>query len=186
MRQRLLRAALLLACLVFPLSVAALDASSASADEAELRRLAVVWMQALEKKDAPTLENILARDYVLQMPGDARSDHVPRGEWLKNAIGMDWTRFRYENLEVRVNGDQAEVTSRLFFHVSPFPIEFDSGVVDTWARRDGRWQVTRRYLGQSNMQDRLQRIGGFVAALVLVALALAVSRLTRRFRTRPA
>jgi hypothetical protein len=36
------------------------------------------------------------------------------------------------------------------------------------------------------MQDRLQRVGGFVAALVLVALALAVSRLTRRFRTRPA
>lgn len=160
--------------------------STVAADEAELRRLSLAWMQALENKDAPALDNILARDYVLQMPGDASAEQTPRDEWLKNAIGMDWTRFRYENLDVRVNGDQAEVSSRLFFHVAPIPIELDAGVVDTWSRREGRWQVTRRYLGQSNAQDRLKLIGGFGAALVLLALGWGVSGLLRRLRRRSA
>ena len=178
------RSALLLATIAFPVSVAAIGASPA--DEAELRQLSVAWMQALEKKDAPALENFLAQDYVLQMPGDTAAQVTVRSEWLKNAIDMDWTRFRYENLEVRVNGDQAEVTSRLFFHVSPIPIELDSAVVDTWSRRDGRWQVTRRYLGQSITGDRFQLMLGFGAALVLGAVGLIMSRLFRRFRKRSA
>jgi ketosteroid isomerase-like protein len=183
MRTILLRSVLMLA-IAFPVSFAAVGASTT--DEAELRRLSVAWMQALEKKDAPALENILAQDYVLQMPGDMSSQYTVRSEWLKNAIGMDWTRFRYENLDVRVNGDQAEVSSRLYFHVSPIPLELDSAVIDTWSKRDGRWQVTRRYLGQSHTSDRFQLMLGFGAALVLGVLALVFSKLFRWLRNRSA
>lgn len=180
MRKTLLRSALILASVVSPASVAAV--ATTPTDEAELQRLSVAWMQALEQKNAPALENILAQDYVLQMPGDTSAQYTVRSEWLKNAIDMDWDRFRYENLEVRVNGDQAEVSSRLYFHVSPIPIELDSAVLDTWSKRDGRWQVTRRYLGQSNTGDRFQMVLGFGAALAFWLVALLLSKLFRRFK----
>ena len=155
-------------------------------DEAELRRLSVEWMQALEAKDAKTLEAILASDYVLQMPGDPASRAVLRAEWLRNALGMDWSRAHYENLRVRVNGDHALVTARLYFHVSPMPIELDSTVMDTWERRDGRWQVTDRYLGDSAAEGRLRLIAGFLAALLLAATGFVVVKLSRRIRARAA
>lgn len=158
--------------------------ANASVDEADLKRLSVEWMQALESKDTTALESVLANDFVLQMPGDRVSDFVARGDWLQNATGRDWSRFRYENLRVHLSGDHADVTSRLYFHVSPIPIELDSGVVDRWERRDGRWQVSRRYLGQSNAGDRIKLSVGFVAALLLAAVAFAVARLIGRRRRR--
>lgn len=71
-------------------------------------------------------------------------------------------------MRVRVDGDHATIRSRIHFRVAPIPFELDAGIVDTWVRRDGRWQVTGRYLGQSNLQDRLRVIAGFVASLGLV------------------
>lgn len=141
-------------------------------------------MQAIESKDARTLDKLLAGDYVLQMPGDLVSDYVARDEWMRNAIKMDWSRFRYENLRVQLNGDHADVTSRLYFHVSPVPIELDSGVIDSWQKRNGQWQVNRRYVGQSNAGDRLRLIFGFLAALLLLAVGFGMARLVRKIRPR--
>lgn len=77
---------------------------------------------------------------------------------------------------------QAHATTRtpIFFRVTPFAFELEAGVVDTWARRDGCWQATGRYLGQSNLQDRLRAIAGFVASLVLVLAWWGVRRLVHR------
>jgi ketosteroid isomerase-like protein len=157
-----------------------------SADEATLRRLSVEWMQALERKDRAALEATLAPDYRLRFPGDPAAKATDRATWLKNAMEMDWTRFTYENVEVRVRGDLGVVSSHLRFHVSPMPFELDSGVVDVWERRNGRWQVVERMLGESATQGRIRFWSGvFVGLLACVAWSL-LARWRRRRRARAA
>jgi ketosteroid isomerase-like protein len=151
-----------------------------SADEATLRRLSVEWMQALERKDRAALEATLAPDYRLRFPGDPAAKATDRATWLKNAMEMDWTRFTYENVEVRVRGDLGVVSSHLRFHVSPMPFELDSGVVDVWERRNGRWQVVERMLGESATQGRI----GFWSGVSIGVLACVAWSLLARWRRR--
>jgi hypothetical protein len=96
---------------------------------------------------------------------------------------MDWSKFRYENITARVHGDHATVSSVLHFRISPFPFTFDSGVVDTWERREGRWQVTVRYLGASKLYERVAFLLGALATGIAVVATRLVARLLRRSRT---
>jgi ketosteroid isomerase-like protein len=159
-------------------------AQGAPSDEKALAALSSDWMVAIQQKDKAALERILAPDFKLAMPGDAPSESVGREEWIANAIEKDWSNFRYEKLAVRVDGDHATVTSRLTFNVAPMPMELDSAIVDVWQRRDGRWQVTNRYLGQSQMQQRLAFFAGALAATVVGAVLYGLIRLLRRNRRR--
>lgn len=164
---------------------AAVASSSPASDEKELERLSVEWMTAIENKDRNALESVLADNYVLQMPGDTSSQYVHRAEWLENAIRMDWSNFRYENVVARVHGDHATVSSRLFFKLAPNPLTFDSGVIDTWERRGGKWQVTTRYLGESQLKGRISFTLGVLAGALALAAAYLVVRLSKWARRRP-
>jgi len=166
------------------LTFTAAASPSSIPDEKELERLSVEWMAAIEKKDRKALELLLADNYVLQMPGDTRTQYVRRAEWLENAIRMDWSNFRYENFVARVHGDHATVSSRLFFKVAPNPLTFDSGVIDTWERRGGKWQVTTRYLGESQLKGRISFTLGILAAGLALAAAFLIARLSKWARRR--
>jgi ketosteroid isomerase-like protein len=156
-------------------------------DEQQLIQLSYEWMSAIERKDRPALERIVARDFVLQKPGDPPAQAVRREEWITNAIGMDWSGFRYENPEIIIHGDRATVTARLHFSVSSMPVALDSTVVDLWQKRDGRWQVTNRYLGESAMQLRIAFVAGILATVITgLIVYFAVRMVRRRRRSRPA
>lgn len=150
-------------------------------DEVELERLSMAWMQAVENKDRPTLDALMAPDYSLQMPGVSK--RTTRDEWIANAIKKEWSSFRYEHLVARVDGDRATVTSRLYFKVAPIPVTLDAGIVDTWARRDGRWQVTGRYLGDSVIRKRVAFILGLLTAVLFAGAGFVLRRLVSRMRT---
>jgi Domain of unknown function (DUF4440) len=166
------------------LASAAVASPASVSDETALERLSVEWMAAIENKDRKALESILADNFVLQMPGDTSAQYTRRQEWLENAIGMDWSNFRYENVVARVHGDHATVSSRLFFKVGPNPLTFDSGVIDTWERRGGRWQVTTRYLGESQLKGRMSFTLGVLAGVLALAAAYLVVRLAKWARRR--
>jgi hypothetical protein len=177
--------ALLLPGLLAVRPIGAAEGRAAEAPEvAELERLSVEWMQAMERKDEAALRALMAPEYVLSSPGV--QEEVLLEEWIGNAIGMTWSQPRFESLRVRVSGDHAVVSSRFYFHVSPIPWGLDSGLIDTWERRDGRWLVTGRYLGQSDTQDRIHAIVGFCCALLLWAAWAAWGRLSRRRKRRAA
>jgi len=152
------------------------------ADVAELKRLSVAWMEALEKKDEVTLRALMAPEYALTSPGVL--EEILLEEWIGNAVGMNWSRPRYEAFRVRVSGDHAVVSSRFHFRVSPIPFGLDSGLVDTWERREGHWKVTGRYLGQSDTQERLRYLQGFATALLLWGAKAAWGKLARVRRAR--
>lgn len=155
-------------------------------DENDLQRLSMEWMTAIERKDKTSLESFLADDYVLQMPGDTEHQYVHRSEWLENAISMDWSNFRYENIVARVHGDHATVSSRLYFKVSPYPLTFDSGVLDVWEKRGGKWQVTTRYVGESRLKERISFMLGALAAALAMFAAHLIKGIARRARRRAA
>jgi len=164
------------------IATAAVAAPPKTPDENELERLSTEWMTAIERKDRKSLESFLADNYVLQMPGDAERQYVHRAEWLENAINMDWSNFRYENIVARVHGDHATVSSRLYFKVSPNPLTFDSGVLDVWEKRGGKWQVTTRYLGESRLKERVSFVLGALAAALAMFAVYLIQRLVRRAR----
>ena len=141
-------------------------------------------MRAIERKDRAALERIVASDFNLQMPGDQPAQAVRREEWLTNAVGMDWSGFRYENPEVAIHGDRARVTSRLHFNIAPIPVALDSTIVDLWQKRDGRWQVTNRYLGESATKVRIAFFAGVLGTLVVGLIGYGIIRLIRRRRRR--
>ncbi|MDP2271977.1 MAG: nuclear transport factor 2 family protein [Archangium sp.] len=156
----------------------AVPAWASETENQALQRLSLEWMQAIAQKDEPALQALLAPEFSLTGAGD--TTQVPRAEWIANAVKMNWSAFRYENFDVRVRGEHATVNSKLFFRVSPIPFELDSGVVDTWEKREGRWQVTGRYLGESAVQYKIRFFGGFASAVMLGALAWAAVKLKRR------
>ena len=178
-----MRHAALLACLLLsPAPPAAAAPGDHPADEAAIKALSVAWAAAIEGKDRRRLESILAEDFILTVPGNPREREIDRATWLQNAIGKDWSGFRYENHLVRVQGTHAVSTAHLRFHLSPIPFEMDSGIVDLWEKRDGRWQATARMLGESQVQSRITFVFGVVAS----ALALVLWRLVRRVMRRRA
>ena len=170
------------------LSVAhsALAVTPQASDQQVLERLSTDWMTAVENKDQRALEAILASNYVLQMPGDSESQYTRRGEWITNALDKDWSDFHYENVVARVDGNHATVSSRLYFRIAPIPFAFDAGVVDTWEKRGTDWQVTTRYLGQSNVQQRIAFVFGVLSALVIAGAIYTIMKLVRRARRRAA
>ena len=169
---------ILLAALLGPATGLAARAS----DDAELRALSVDWMQAIADKDRPALERMLAPEFKLRGAGDPPADAVSRAEWIDNAIGKDWSAFEYENVDIHVDGDRATMSSLLRFRIKPIPFELDSGVVDTWVRRNGQWQVSGRYLGESQFRGRVEFVKGVLATLALVAAFVFVRRWRRRAR----
>ena len=176
-----MRHAAALACLLaIPVAPASAASEPYSADAEAIKALSATWADAIARKDRARLESLLAEDFVLTAPGYPREREVSRGTWLDNAISKDWSRFRYENLHVRVHGTNAVATSHLRFHVSPIPFEMDSGIVDLWEKRDGRWQVTTRMLGESEVQSRITFIFGFIASALALVLWRVVRRLMRR------
>lgn len=176
---RLVGALMLGALLVGPPTEAA---PPVDRDEAELRRLTEEVMGAVQRKDRPRLEATLAPGFMLTAPGAAPGEGVPRAEWLDNAVGRDWSDFHYRNVAVEVFGERAMVTSNLQFRVSPMPFTLDSDIVDVWHRNGGRWQLHRRYLGQSSRDRQLTFAAGVLTGLVALGILLGLRRLLRRRR----
>ena len=157
--------------------------AAASGDAEIVRRLTIEWMQAVERKDRRALDRILAPDFTLRAPEMPETDAVDRATWLGNAVARDWSDFRYDHIRVDVAGDRALATSLLQFRVSPMPFALDSGIVDLWVKRDGRWQVQTRWLGASRTSRRLSFVGGLLTGLLasgLVALLLWWRKRRRR------
>ena len=181
MRFNQLRNCLLLAGIAVASPAAGSSARQVSVEQS-LALMSLELMNAIERKDRHTLNRLVASDFALRVPGERKV--TARNEWIANAVGMDWSRFRYENPVVQVHGNSATVSSRLHFRVAPMPFALDSGVVDSWERRGDRWQITGRYLGQSDFQERVAFGLGVLAALGVAAVAYAITWLVRRSRRR--
>jgi hypothetical protein len=154
------------------------------APEQELIDLSVSLMDAVERKDRPTIERLVGENFVLNSPGDA-GYAIARNGWIDNSINMDWTNMKFNNFKVRIYGDTATVSSLFDFKVSggkiPIPISSNTELIDVWTKRDGQWRLDSRNLGAYSIAAKFRIAAGFIGGIVFCGLIWLILRLRRRF-----
>lgn len=171
---------------MFVSTLASHGQTARGADEVEeLIALSNEWMLALERKDRNRLEQILHPDFSILGIGDDRAP-TDRERWLQNGLEvMDWSDFRYDHFDVAVFGDVAVVRSTLDFTVRRRTglirkVATASPLVDVWVRRDGEWQIIRRYAAPWTARRWADRGVGFLAGAALLFIWLVARRFLRR------
>jgi len=114
-----------------------LDDPSAAA--AEVRRLEEGWTTAFNKRDTRFMEQVMAPEYTLASSGGQQGTNFTNREgWLR--VWLDQAPLPYEAkvLDVVVAGNTAVVTLEARWRR-------ESVLTDTWAKRNGRWQLIFRH-----------------------------------------
>jgi ketosteroid isomerase-like protein len=114
-----------------------------STPEHELIALEQEWMDAIQRKDFPALDQIVGPDYAYTASGQGRWS---RQRWMETVPVYDIHTFEFLAIDVRVYGDVAVVLPHLrqMASVAGATRSGEFLLTDVWVRRDGRWQVVAR------------------------------------------
>ncbi len=108
--------------------------------ETDRRSIVNLEEQWLNADDAPSLDRLLASDFL---------HPVPSGQFLTKRQHIDWTvahpppaerKARFERLDVRLFGDLAVATG-IVVTEGVAPVAFRTIFTDEFAYRNGRWQA---------------------------------------------
>lgn len=110
----------------------------------ELVTLTKTWTDAMNAKDHVKLEALMDPEFALyRWNGELVTQ---RSDWLDFLYHTDIKEYTLHNISARAYGDFGVVTSVCIWngvHAGE-PFDVHSVMVDTWVRRDGRWQVITR------------------------------------------
>lgn len=125
----------------------ALDAAAA----AEIRALEAAWSTALLERNFVLLERIVAPEFVVATTLDGATDLTARHKWIAGIRAIQFREYHAKVTDVILAGDTAVATieGRWLVVLPGFdaPREDRFYVTDTWARRNGQWQVIFRHSG---------------------------------------
>ena len=116
--------------------------------ERNLLALEIKWMDALKMRDASTLGQVVADDFVSVSP---RADGVvsDRARYLDHATReLKLTSYEFRDLTVRLYGRTAIVSGRLTQTATAANGDDLGGsyfFTDVWVSRDGAWRVVSRH-----------------------------------------
>ena len=117
--------------------------------QAELIHLEHEWMDGVRRRDAAALDRLLADEFTIAV-ADLRGPATSRADWLANVLTRSTVEsFNFEDMRVHPCRDAAMVQSR-YHQRDSFGGQdrcWTFALTDTWARRDGQWQVLARYTG---------------------------------------
>ena len=122
-------------------------ASPSDSAEVEVVQAAKAWMEAAGRRDGDALDRYLASDFTMVTN---RGSLIDKAQWLENMlhrVGADVEPPEFLDVQVRVYGDAALMTSRNVLRAT-FNGRDWSGelyLTDVLTRRDGRWQLVRRH-----------------------------------------
>src|ERR1051326_4442363 len=109
--------------------------------EQHIRQLNDDWVKAMVRRDAATLERIMAEDFYFTYPleGDSKSQFIPC--LLSGDLKIEHTMR--EQLNVRVFGTTAVLTARdsatWLYHGRELAGQYK--IISVFAEREGRWQL---------------------------------------------
>ena len=111
-----------------------------TADRKEILEGEKAWGQAFVKGDAPTVERLLASDFLGIDPSGATYDRAKMLNEVK--AGPNSTSDELGNVIVRFYGDTA-IAQGSEHEVGPAPgkAERDSIWTDVWVKQDGHWKI---------------------------------------------
>jgi uncharacterized protein DUF4440 len=114
-------------------------------DEELLVSLERQLQEAVRRHDRRSLEDLLADDF--RATGSSRLGTVDRDQWLQLATeGVEWDSFEFRSAKCIVLGDVGVVASVVNRQgtVAGENASGEFATVDTWLRREGRWQIVNR------------------------------------------
>jgi hypothetical protein len=118
----------------------------------QLRQLERELGEAGMRKDAETLDHLVAPEYTLRV-GDDPQRSVPREQWLgalrpRSTYEYKIETFDEHHLAARKLPDNLAVTSLVLTQKATFTGRDRSGdfyLVDVWKKHDSKWQIIARY-----------------------------------------
>ena len=115
------------------------QANEPRAAEAEVRSLEEGWMIAFNNRDTRFMERVMAPEYVLVSAGGPHGVNITRREdWIRVWLSPERLPYQAKVIDVVVAGDTAVATLEASWRR-------ESLLTDTWARRNGRWQLIFRH-----------------------------------------
>jgi ketosteroid isomerase-like protein len=121
-----------------------------SKTEQEVMTAAQEWMDAMKQQDEAKLKSIMAEEYTLSNMMNLSRPPVPKAKWIENNKKLlKVTAFSFDKTRVRVYDSTATVHT-LFNMKGTFqdkPVDETFILIDTWVKRNGRWQVASRISG---------------------------------------
>jgi ketosteroid isomerase-like protein len=127
-----------------PASQRALQAGLDTAS-AELVTLTTSWTNAVNAKDYAKLESLMAPEFALyRWNGEV---NARRPDWLDNLDHIEIKEYTVRDVSPKIYGELAVVTSVCTWsgvYGSGHPFHFNSIMVDTWRKTNGKWQVVAR------------------------------------------
>lgn len=135
-----------LGLLLAPIPAAA-EAPASAADLQGLVGQEQAWMDAMLRRDQAVLDRIVAPEFSLGGLGALDAPPVPRATWMDNTLHhLTVASVHFDKTRVSLFGDTAVVES-VFTWSGAFDGEGftdTAGLVDTWVKRPGGWQVVYR------------------------------------------
>ena len=116
-------------------------------DRRELARLQEEWMDAMQRRDAERLEELVAPEFVFTAI-HIDPEPMSREAWMGAAMGgYTISSFYYDEMDVVVARDTAVVHSRYSQIASYNGRNLSSmfRLTDVWSRREDVWQVVARH-----------------------------------------
>jgi hypothetical protein len=114
-------------------------------DEDLLVNLERELQEAVRRHDRASLESLLSEEF--RTTGSSRLGTVDRGRWLDLATGgIEWDSFEFRSAKCMSLGDVGVVASVVNRQgtVAGQDTGGEFATVDTWVKRDGRWQIINR------------------------------------------
>jgi Domain of unknown function (DUF4440) len=106
------------------------------------------WIEAVQKKDKPALDTILAPEFMLRSSGNPENP-IPRADWVQSALtSCDIRSFNHRAMAIRALLGVAAVS---FVQSQRATIDGkdrsgDYFIVDLWEANGGKWRVFARYI----------------------------------------
>jgi len=122
--------------------------SENQSEDNQLKQLTHERIDAVNAKDRPELDRLMAPDFVLSAWDG--SWQVERERWLDNLFHViDIQAYSHSGIRAQVYGDVAAVTSNWYWRgvrgtSEKKPFEEHGYVVDMWRRDAGHWRVVSR------------------------------------------
>lgn len=127
---------LLVGCASLP---PASQSQAPAAAAAEVKSLEDRLVPAFNTRDSRFLEQVIAPEYVLASSGGPNGTTITHREaWFANWRNQTQLPYEAQVMDVVVVGDTAVATLQARWRRNSF-------LTDTWARRNGRWQLIFRH-----------------------------------------
>lgn len=146
----MLRNGLIMSLLLLLICSAYSQSTTGKATKAEQEVLAQTqaWCDAIVKGDVPTLEGILAADFIITAGDGSLRDKAAELKDLTPTADLKTLYFKTDGVRVRIYGNTAVVTGRAYWRINYKGREQDNErrFTSVFVKQNNRWQIVAQQM----------------------------------------